>query len=104
MNGLGNLTNDREAVFWQHGRICCDWEVCLKRKLSSSDAVARQSEFACVSRRRTMSTDINVSVDVMVNLDESRQLLMIDLAQHGMKVGKTSTQFDSLPTCHQTRH
>ena len=51
-----------------------------------------------------MSTDIFVSVDAMVNLDESRQLLMIDLPQHGMKVGKASTQLDSLPTCHQTRH
>ena len=114
---LGSLISDRKAVFWQHGRICFDWEACLKRKLSSSDAGprrcrisltmsergarqtvrqhrrqdplhVRQTEVSCVSRRRTMSTDINISVDAIVNLDDSRQLLMIDLAQHGMKVGK----------------
>ena len=52
-----------------------------------------------------MSTRRQVcSVDAIVDLGESRQLLMIDLAQHGLKVGKASTRLDCLPTRHQTRH
>ena len=40
----------------------------------------------------------------MVDLGDSRQVLMIDLAQHGVKARRARTQLNSLPTRHQTQH
>ena len=51
-----------------------------------------------------MLTYASFSVDGVVDPGDSCRLLMIDLAQHELQVGKASTQLDSLPTRHQTRH